>query len=151
MIITLDINQTAPIDRMKHPILLSPNIITSFDIVDFQGFVRCRGDFAQQQLMDTSISKRDHRPALDSTGRGNIFKYNQKQLQFVKDWKDKSITMDTICTFGKHQAVNMSEKLFIELYQTAHHKLQNSNGNGQSNWRTIYPFPIGQCLVSSIF
>ena len=117
MMITLDINQTAPIDRSKHPILSSPNIITSFDIVDFQGFVRCRGDIPQQQLIRLfqkgTIDQ--HWTPQDVETFSNIIKNN---CNFVKDWKDKSITMDTICTFGKHQAVNMSEKLFIERHIT---------------------------------
>ena len=52
---TMDIEQLRNMDG--HPILMSPNIIVGYDIIDLQHFVRSRNDKPQQQLLRIFKSK----------------------------------------------------------------------------------------------
>lgn len=113
MMITLDVEQCSIVDRRQHPILTSPNIITSFDVIDFQGFVRSRNDDPQQQL----IRLFQKGPVTDNWNEDDIAAFKnivKDNCTFVKKWTDRSITIDTLCIFGKHAAVDKAEKLFIE-------------------------------------
>ena len=122
MMITLDVEQCSIVDRRQHPILTSPNIITSFDVIDFQGFVRSRNDDPQQQL----IRLFQKGPVTDNWNEDDIAAFKnivKNNCTFVKKWTDKSISIDTLCLRLRLRACNAVLILLIARSSPHHSRI----------------------------
>jgi predicted GIY-YIG superfamily endonuclease len=106
--ITIDINQCGTMNNTR-PLWCSPNIITSYDVIELQGFVRSCQDNPQQELI--LISEKTVRTMQDKQLFHDII---ASHCQWYASWSDASISSDMLRIFGKRAAVNKHENEFID-------------------------------------
>lgn len=106
--ITIDINQCGTMNNTR-PLRCSPNIITSYDVIELQGFVRSCQDDPQQELI--LISEKTVRSMEDKQRFHDII---ATHCQWYASWNDSNILPDMLRIFGKRAAVNKHEKEFID-------------------------------------
>jgi GIY-YIG catalytic domain. len=106
--ITIDINQCGTMNNTR-PLWCSPNIITSYDVIELQGFVRSCQDNPQQELI--LISEKTVRSVEDKQRFHEII---TSHCQCYSSWNNANISPDMLRIFGKRAAVNNHEKEFID-------------------------------------
>ena len=107
---TMDIEQLRNIDG--HPLLMSPNVLVAYDIINLKHFVRARDDPDLQNLLDI-MSRWETRTRYDDFALERILK---KNVHFVSSFDDRTITPSHMRVFSKHIAVKQAEKDFVERY-----------------------------------
>ena len=108
--ITMDIEQLQNISG--HPILMSPNIITAYDIINLQHFVRSRHDIPQQKLLRIMANWDERTMQMEREFKAIV----REHCNFVRSWDDSSITPQHLRIFSKRIAVEKSEKDYVSRY-----------------------------------
>jgi len=108
IICAMDIEQLAAINGT--PFLMSANIISSWKIIDFQHYVRCRNDLNSQRVCD--LCRKVDITAEESEEFVNLILTN---CAFVQSMTDIQIPRDALRILGTHMGTDAAEHDFIRM------------------------------------
>jgi hypothetical protein len=111
---SMDVSQLGTVDGK--PFLISPNIVTGFDIIKVEHFVRSRHDQCLQELI-LLMSKDEWNEQTEQ----RFIDIIATKCNHVTSWNDPSITTNMTRIFGQHAAIKESEKMYIN-----HHIINNN-------------------------
>lgn len=112
---TIDDKQLRPIDG--YPVLLSPNVLTCYNVTILEHSVRSAQDPLQQRVIEISRyndARMQNEPQLIE----ELLQIVSRECTFVTSWDDKRITRSTLRLFGRRDPVrNAIEKFYSDTEQ----------------------------------
>jgi hypothetical protein len=107
---TIDIEQLHTIDG--HPMMMSPNVIVGYDIIDLKYFVRSRNDIPLQRLLNI-MANWSNRSIYEVKEFETIIRNN---CNFVLNPNDLTITKNHLRIFSKNEAIKNAEEDYLRRY-----------------------------------
>lgn len=106
LIAAMDMEQLGAI--LGKPVLLAANIITSFQIIDLQHYVRCGNDEKAQRVNEVCRMKYIHKEA-----RKQFIKDIVENCNFVSDINDPQVPLDAMRVLGLRKGLEAAESQFV--------------------------------------
>ena len=124
IITTIDDKQLRPIDG--YPVLLSPNVLTCFNVAMLEQSVRSVDDLLQQRVIQISRYS-DSRIQMEPHLIDEVVQIISEECTFVRSFDDEQITRSTLRIFGRKDPVRVAVEKFYATIEEEYGRLVGAN------------------------